>query len=64
MDQLEVLSGFKEFQEFVGYCRFRDCHHEREPGCALLKAVEDNHISATRMSSYKRIIDSLDEGKW
>jgi ribosome biogenesis GTPase len=64
MDQLEVLSGFKEFQEFVGYCRFRDCHHEREPGCALLKAVEDGHISETRMNSYKRIIDSLDEGKW
>lgn len=64
MDPDEVLSGFKDFRDFVGYCRFRDCHHEREPGCALLQAVDDGHISQTRMDSYKRIINSLDEGKW
>lgn len=55
----EVLHGFVEFRPFIGHCRFRDCQHEQEPGCALLEAVEHGHIQAERFASYQQILDSI-----
>jgi ribosome biogenesis GTPase len=43
----------------LGRCRFRDCKHDREPGCALLKALEDGRVQPQRMASYRHIIASL-----
>jgi ribosome biogenesis GTPase len=61
MDEDEVLDGFIEFKPFIGHCKFRDCSHRHEPGCAILKALEDGHISDTRMSSYRYILRTLNE---
>jgi ribosome biogenesis GTPase len=55
-----VLEGFREFRPYLGHCRFRDCKHEREPGCALKEALENGEILEERMFSYKQILDSLD----
>lgn len=57
----DVEAGFIEFQDLLGHCRFRDCKHDREPGCALLKALEDGQIQPQRMASYRHIISSLPE---
>ena len=57
----EVLEGFREFRPFLGYCRFRDCKHEQEPGCALLKALDEGYILEERMFSYRQILNSLDQ---
>ena len=57
----ELLEGFVEFRPFLGHCRFRDCRHDREPGCALRKALEEGAISQPRMLSYQQILNSLDE---
>jgi ribosome biogenesis GTPase len=57
----EVEQGFREFRPFLGNCKFRDCQHRQEPGCAILGAVEDGAISELRLSSYRRIVDSLSE---
>ncbi len=57
----DVEAGFIEFQELLGHCRFRDCKHDREPGCALLKALEQGQIQPQRMASYRHIISSLPE---
>lgn len=54
-----VTQGFIEFRPFLGHCKFRDCSHEHEPGCALLAAVKEGRISALRMDSYRRIIHTL-----
>ncbi len=51
----ELLEGFIEFRPHLGYCRFRDCQHKEEPGCALLKACDAGLISATRMDSFRKI---------
>ena len=59
--EAELLEGFIEFRPFIGYCRFRDCKHEQEPGCAIQQALEEGHISATRMQSYRHILSTLDE---
>lgn len=55
----DLLEGFIEFRPFLGHCRFRDCQHLHEPGCALLTAVADGAISEGRMNSYRYILASL-----
>lgn len=59
IDPATLLEGFVEFRPFLGHCKFRDCHHEQEPGCAILKAIEEGAISPERMESYQRILTSL-----
>ncbi|CAM3847664.1 small ribosomal subunit biogenesis GTPase RsgA [Parendozoicomonas haliclonae] len=61
MEPEDVLNGFREFHDFIGHCRFRDCKHEQEPGCALLEALEEGKIEQKRMDSYRQILDSLDQ---
>lgn len=57
----DVINGFRELQPLAGMCRFRDCNHEKEPGCALKNAVEDGKISEHRWKSYKHILCSIEE---
>ncbi|WP_447926253.1 small ribosomal subunit biogenesis GTPase RsgA [Vreelandella sp. EE27] len=59
LTEQEVTDGFIEFRPFIGYCRFRDCRHRQEPGCALLGAVEEGKIHSERFASYRRILESL-----
>ena len=54
-----VERGFREFQPLLGHCRFRDCRHQSEPGCALLNAVSAGVISPQRFDSFLRIRDDL-----
>ncbi len=55
-----LLDGFREFHPYLGYCRFRDCRHEQEPGCALLQALEDGKIEPARMDSYRHILSGIE----
>ncbi len=57
----DVEAGFIEFRELLGHCRFRDCRHDREPGCALLGALADGRIQPQRLASYRHILASLPE---
>lgn len=61
LSEQEVAEGFIEFRPFIGYCKFRNCAHKNEPGCALLEAVKENKISQQRWDSYQRIIASINE---
>lgn len=56
IDRAGIEHGFIEFRAWLGHCRFRDCSHSHEPGCALLQAVADGKISTARMASFKAII--------
>ncbi|MDE3737538.1 MULTISPECIES: small ribosomal subunit biogenesis GTPase RsgA [Pseudomonas] len=60
----DVDAGFIEFNDLLGTCRFRDCKHDREPGCALLKALEEGRIHPQRMASYRHILASLPEDEY
>lgn len=61
----EELSGyFKEIFRFSRDCRFSNCTHTHEPGCAVLKAVEDHYIAASRYQSYLSMLEDKEEGKY
>lgn len=61
VDEQQVFEGFIEFRPFAGSCKFRDCSHRQEPGCAIQAALEAGQIGVERVDSYFRIIDSLNE---
>ena len=64
MEREELTSYFKEIFEFSKQCRFSDCSHTHEPGCAVLKAVEDHYIAQSRYQSYLSMLDDKDENKY
>ena len=55
-DARRVARGFIEFRPWIGSCRFRDCRHHDEPGCALREAVAHGAVSSQRYASYLQII--------
>ena len=64
MEREELTSYFKEIFEFSKQCRFSDCTHTHEPGCAVLKAVEDHYIALSRYQSYLSMLEDKDENKY
>ncbi len=60
----EVAHFFPEIFRFSHDCRFGNCTHRHEPGCAVLKALEEHRISESRYASYLSIIDDSTEGKY
>ncbi len=48
----ELADCFPEFREYLGSCRFQDCSHTKETGCAILEALRDGKISESRHRSY------------
>ena len=61
MTPAEIEYGFREIRDLVGQCRFRDCRHEGEPGCALDQAVADGRVSPQRLHSFRRILQAMAE---
>ncbi len=55
LDRQEIEHAFPEFRPYVGQCRFRDCHHDKEPDCALIAAVNAGKIDKRRFAIYHRI---------
>ena len=53
---------FPDFAPFLGECRFRDCSHVHEPGCAVRQGLEDGLINTDRYDSYLSILDELADG--
>lgn len=64
LSEQDVIEGFTEFKPYIGYCKFRNCTHKNEPGCALLKALDNKKITSQRWKSYQRIIASLSEARY
>lgn len=55
----ELARGFREFRPFLADCRFRDCGHDGEPGCAVNLACEQGKIGRQRLDSYRAILRGL-----
>ena len=60
----ELTSYFPEIFKFSQDCRFSNCTHTHEPGCAVLQALEDHYIAQSRYQSYLSMMDDKDEGKY
>lgn len=64
IEREELTSYFKEIFHFSKDCRFSNCTHTHEPGCAVLKALDDHYISASRYQSYLSMLEDKEEGKY
>lgn len=64
MEPEEITSYFKEIFRFSKDCRFGNCTHTHEPGCAVLKALENHFIAPSRYQSYLSMLDDKDENKY
>lgn len=63
-DKHEVAHYFPELFEISQNCRFGNCTHTHEPGCAVRQALEDNLIAPSRYASYLSILEDEDEDKY
>lgn len=63
-DRAEVAHYFKEIFQFSADCKYNDCTHTHEPGCAVLEAVENHYISRSRYQSYLSILEDGDDDKY
>ncbi|SPP32030.1 Putative ribosome biogenesis GTPase RsgA [Arsenophonus endosymbiont of Aleurodicus floccissimus] len=59
----QITKGFVEFWQYLGYCKFRDCKHLDDPGCALQQAVIAGKIAKSRFENYHRILASMEQIK-
>lgn len=64
MEPEEIGGYFKEIFRFSKKCRFSNCTHTHEPGCAVRKAVEEHYIAESRYSSYLSMLNDKEEGKY
>ncbi|HXS57544.1 MAG TPA: ribosome small subunit-dependent GTPase A [Hanamia sp.] len=60
----ELSHYFPEMKSLLNNCRFNNCMHIEEPGCAIKTAVEENKISPERYISYLNILGTIDNKKW
>lgn len=54
---------FKEFEDYLGQCKFTSCSHTKEKGCAILSAVDQGKISQSRIESYRRLYEEASKYK-
>ncbi len=47
---------FEDIDRLAAHCKFADCNHETEPGCAVLRAIEEEKLSSRRLASYKKLL--------
>ena len=64
MEPEEISSYFKEIFQTSQHCRFSNCTHTHEPGCAVIEAVENHYIAASRYQSYLSMLEDKDDGKY
>ena len=64
MEPEELTSYFREIFRFSKDCRFSNCTHTHEPGCAVLQALEDHLIAPSRYQSYLSMMEDKESGKY
>ena len=64
MEPEELTSYFREIFLFSKDCKFANCTHTHEPNCAVLKALEEHYIAASRYQSYLSMLHDKDENKY
>ena len=68
-DQMDVILkenlqyAFPDFGPYIGQCQFHDCSHRKEPGCAVVNAVEMGELERTRYDSYLRLYEKASQIK-
>ncbi len=55
----DLAESFADIENLAVHCKFRDCQHKREPGCAVIRAIEAGTLSSERLSSYHKLKSEL-----
>lgn len=63
LDDSDIVQGFPEFNPYLGGCRFYNCHHLQEPGCAVRQALDAGSIEPRRYDLYVRLIQEISAHK-
>lgn len=63
IDPQQIAHGFVEFRPHLGKCKFSNCSHTTEPGCAIRQAIREGKISAPRLESYHHMVQQTEEAK-
>lgn len=64
MEEEEISHYFPEIFKTSANCKYGNCTHRQEPGCAVRKAVEEHYISESRYTSYLSMLEDKEEGKY
>lgn len=57
----EITHGFVDVRQFDGSCKFSNCSHQHEPGCAMIQAVKDGKLNQQRFDNYLRLVQEFNE---
>ena len=52
---LDLSRAFEDLDELARYCRFRDCRHQGEPGCAVRRAIDEGALSTERLENHRKM---------
>ena len=63
LDGKDLEASFREFRPYAGQCRFRDCRHDSEPGCALRAAAESGMIEMKRLRQFLQFRTECEQGR-
>ena len=55
----DLAESFADIENLAVNCKFRDCQHKREPGCAVIRAIEAGNLSSERLASYHKLKSEL-----
>lgn len=61
--QADIAEAFIEFRPFLGKCRFHNCRHLVEPGCAIAQAAQGRAVDARRLDAYRKLVREIESGK-
>jgi ribosome biogenesis GTPase len=60
IDARELAACFPEMRSWLGRCRYADCRHVSEPGCAVRAGVESGEVAEDRYESYRALLDEIE----
>ena len=63
LTEQDVFGAFREFRPLTGRCRFHNCRHLVEPGCAIAQAVEQGNVDLRRLDAYRKLVKEIESGK-
>ena len=63
LDGKDLEASFREFRPYAGQCRFRDCRHDSEPGCALREAAESGRFEMKRLQQFLQFRNECEQGR-
>jgi len=58
-DRSSLAQAFADLEELSDRCKFRDCLHDTEPGCAVKTAIDSGELNANRLASYRKLLDEI-----